>query len=211
MRQADSPREFVLGAARALGIAQARWIADYFRTGKKYKDADVETFVDAGDLIRVPVRGWDVPGYVHRDNLPLLLRAHRGGLRAAHTTLLSPFDPVVWDRARASALFGFDYTIECYTPGHKRRYGYFVLPILHRGRLIGRLDAKAHRVDGMFEIKAVFLEPDTKVTESLVTDVAGAISKCADWHGTPRVLVRKSNPAAFAKVLRSALARVSSA
>jgi uncharacterized protein len=205
LRPVDLPREFVLGAVRALGIAQARWIADYFRTGKKYKDADVESFVDAGDLIRVPVRGWDVPGYVHRENLPLLLRAQRGGLRATHTTLLSPFDPAVWDRARASALFGFHYTIECYTPGHKRRYGYFVLPILHRGRLIGRLDAKAHRADGVFEVKALFLEPDTKVTPALTSEVAAAIRDCATWHGTQRVTVRKSEPAGFGKTLRDAL------
>ena len=209
LKSVDLPREFVLGAVQALGIAQARWIADYFRTGKKYKDADVESFVEAGDLIRVAVRGWEVPGYVHRDNFPLLQRAQRGGLRATHTTLLSPFDPVVWDRARASALFGFDYTLECYTPAPKRRYGYFVLPILHRGRLIGRLDAKAHRADGVFEVKALFLEPDAKVTESLVSDVAAAIGKCADWHATPRVVVRKSDPAAFGKSIRQALKAVS--
>lgn len=202
----DPRRETVLGAVRALGIAQARWIADYFRTGKKYKDGDVESFVATGELIRVPVRGWDVPGYVHADHLRLLERARRGGLNANHTTLLSPFDPVVWDRARASELFAFDYTIECYTPGHKRRYGYFVLPILHRGRLIGRLDAKAHRADGMFEIKKLFLEPDTKVTSALIDEVATAIQRCASWHQTPRVLVRKSDPVTFAKALRTALA-----
>ena len=207
----DPRREYILGAVHALGIVQARWIADYFRSGKKYKDADVESFVAAGDLIRVCVRGWDVPAYVHREHLPLLQRAQRGGLRATHTSLLSPFDPVVWDRARASALFGFDYTIECYTPGHKRRYGYFVLPILHRGRLIGRLDAKAHRADGVFEVKALFLEADANVTPALVEDVARAIRQCADWHATPRVVVRKSEPAAFGKSIRDVLKAAASA
>lgn len=204
---AEATREYVLGAVHALGIAQARWIADYFRSGKKHKDSELQMYIDAGDLIRVPVRGWDVPGYVHREHLPLLLRAQRSGLRATHTTLLSPFDPVVWDRARARALFDFDYTIECYTPGHKRRYGYFVLPILHCGRLVGRLDAKAHRAEGMFEVKALFLEADVKVTATLVDDVAAAIEHCAHWHQTPRVIVRKSDPAAFAKALRAALGR----
>ena len=161
--------------------------------------------VDSGDLIRVSVRGWDVPAYVHCDQLPLLQRAQRGGLRATHTSLLSPFDPVVWDRARASAMFGFDYTIECYTPGHKRRFGYFVLPILHRGRLIGRLDAKAHRAEGVFEVKTLFLEPQIKVTAELADAVAGAIGNCANWHATPRVIVGKSEPAAFGKSIRMAL------
>jgi uncharacterized protein len=198
-------REFVLGSVRALGIAQARWIADYFRTGRKHKDDDLEALVASGDLIRVSVAGWEVPGYVHREHMALLQRARRGALRATYTTLLSPFDPVVWDRARARELFGFDYTLECYTPGHKRRYGYFVLPILSRGRLVGRLDAKAHRGDGIFEIRSVFVEPDAMQSEKLAVDLAEAIRACARWHGCARVVVRRSNPAPFAKLLRVGL------
>jgi uncharacterized protein YcaQ len=195
-----------LRAVRALGITQARWIADYFRSGRKHTDADLQGYVDSGELLRVAVRGWDDFGYVHRDHAGLLERARRGSLRATHTTLLSPFDPVVWDRARASAMFGFDYTLECYTPGPKRRYGYFVLPILRRGRLVGRLDAKAHRAQGMFEVKKIFLEPAVKTDESLVTDIAGAIRACADWHETRRVLVRRGDPKTLLKPLRDALA-----
>jgi uncharacterized protein YcaQ len=120
--------------------------------------------------------------------------------------LLSPFDPVVWDRARASAMFDFDYTLECYTPAPKRRYGYFVLPILRRGRLVGRLDAKAHRADGMFEVKALYLEPETKIGDDLVADLAAAIQACANWHQTPRVVVRRADPNALVKLLRTALA-----
>ena len=206
--RAEIEREYVLGAVRALGIAQARWIADYFRTGKKHKDSDVQKYVDSGDLIPVAVRGWKLPAYVHRDHAALLDREQRGALRATYTTLLSPFDPVVWDRARASELFGFDYRIECYTPGHKRRYGYYVLPILHRGRLIGRLDAKAHRADGVFEIKAIFLEPEVKPTEQLIEDVAQAIQSAAEWHQTPRVKLGKSEPKEFAKALREAIKHI---
>jgi uncharacterized protein YcaQ len=204
-------REFLLGAVHALGIAQARWIDDYFRLGKKFKDAALDAHVDAGELIRVEVRGWDNPGYVHRDHAPLLARAARGGLRATHTTLLSPFDPVVWHRERASTMFGFDYTIECYLPGPKRRYGYFVLPILHRGRLVGRLDAKAHRATGEFEIKAIFIEPDVVADAEFAAAIAPAIQRAADWHGTPKVSVRRSEPKAFAALLRSALSRPSAA
>ena len=90
-------------------------------------------------------------------------------------------------------------------PGPKRRYGYFVLPILHRGRLIGRLDAKAHRADGVFEVKALFLESEVNATPVLVDEVAAAIRDCAAWHGTPRLIVRKSDPAAFGKGIRDAL------
>jgi uncharacterized protein len=198
-------REHVLRAVRALGIAQARWIADYFRSGRKHTDADLQRYVDSGELLRVAVRGWEASGYVHRDHAGLLDRAQLGRLRATHTALLSPFDPVVWDRARASAMFGFDYTLECYTPAPKRRYGYFVLPILRRGRLAGRLDAKAYRVEGMFEIKKIFLEPGIKIDDALVADMAGAIQASADWHETPRVVVRRSDPKELAVRLREAL------
>ena len=203
--EADIRREFLVGAVRALGITQARWIDDYFRLNKKFKDSALDAHVESGELIRVEVRGWENPGYVHRDKVPLLARAARRGLRATHTTLLSPFDPVVWHRERASTMFGFDYTIECYVPDHKRRYGYFVLPILHRGRLVGRLDAKAHRVSGEFEVKAIYLEPEVEPDEALAADLAAAIQRAADWHRTPNVVVRRSDPKAFAAALRAAL------
>ncbi|SRR5579884_490136 len=203
---ADPARELLLGAVHALGVTQARWIADYFRTGRKHTDADLQGFVERGELIRVAVRGWNVPGYVHVAHRPLLERARRGGLRATYTTLLSPFDPVVWDRERARTLFGFDYTLECYTPAHRRRYGYFVLPILRRGALVGRLDAKAHRADGVFEIKALHLEAGVAADAALCADVAAAIVACARWHGTPRVVLRRSDPPAAARALRAALA-----
>jgi len=171
MEVAEIRRRFLVDAVRALGIAQAHWIDDYFRLKPKFKDTEIEACVISGELICVEVRGWDNPAYVHRDHAVLLARAARGALRATHTTLLSPFDPVVWHRERARAMFGFDYTIECYVPEHKRRYGYFVLPILRRGRLIGRLDAKAHRLRGEFEIKAIFLEAGIRADASLTVDV----------------------------------------
>src|SRR5262249_48867445 len=111
-------------------------------------------------------------------------------------------DPLVWDRARALAMFGFDYRIECYTPAPKRRYGYFTLPILRRGQLIGRLDPKAHRKDGRFEGKALHLEPGIRVTGGLVGDIGGAAvgrmassrispGRCVSApHGMPRPRLR---------------------
>jgi uncharacterized protein YcaQ len=202
---AEIRRAQMLRAVRALGVTQVRWVADYFRSGKRLSDADMQPLVDAGELVRVAVKGWAAGGYVHRDHASLLEQALRGRLRATHTTLLSPFDPVVWDRERASAMFGFDYTIECYTPQPKRRYGYFVLPILRRGRLVGRLDAKAHREDGTFEVKKLFLEPGVKVEDGLIDDVADAIHACADWHETARVVLSDGEPATLLGPMRAAL------
>lgn len=209
---ADLPSEeivrerFVLDAVRALGITQARWVNDYFRAGRKLKDADLDDFVTDGKLLRVAVREWELPAYVHPDLSESLDAAVTGRLRATYSTLLSPFDPVIWHRERASTMFGFDYRIECYTPEPKRQYGYFVLPILHRGDLVGRLDAKAHRVDGVFEVKALYLEEGVRATPALAAGVAKALREAADWHGTSEVKLRKCADKAFLPLLREALA-----
>ncbi|WP_049622115.1 winged helix-turn-helix domain-containing protein [Frateuria defendens] len=196
-------RRFILDSVRALGIAQARWIADYYRLKPAVSEAELAPLLASGELLAASVAGWNVPGYVHRDHADLLAQAAQGRLRATHTALLSPFDPLVWDRARVQALFGFEYTIECYTPAPKRRYGYYVLPILHRGRLVGRLDAKAHRTTGVFEIKTLWLEPDVEPAPRLLEEVASAIARTARWHGTPTVRLVRA-PSGVAAGLRAA-------
>ena len=201
-------RALIERAAEALGVAQARWLDDYFRVKPRYRDADLDPLVADGALLRVTVEGWEAPGYVHRRHAALARRAARGQLAATHRTLLSPFDPIVWDRQRARTMFDFDYRLECYTPGPKRRHGYFVLPILARGELVGRLDAKAHRSEGVFEVKALFVEPRVRVDEALAADVAHAIARCAAWHGTPQVSVERTDPPRFRKALRAALGDV---
>ncbi|MEZ2419518.1 winged helix-turn-helix domain-containing protein [Luteibacter sp. RCC_6_2] len=198
-------RHFIVESVRALGIAKARWIADYFRLRPRVTDEELLPMLADGSLIRIDVDGWDEPAYVHRTHASLLDEAARGSLRATRTTLLSPFDPVVWDRARALDLFGFEYTIECYTPAPKRKYGYYVLPILHRGRLVGRVDAKAHRQGGLFQVLGMWLEPDVALSPALVDGLASAIGECAAWHGTPRVVVERSQPRGLASLIGKAL------
>lgn len=205
---AEALRErFILDTVRALGIVPARWIADYYRLKPQVSDRELASLVASGQLLEVIVRGWSVPAYVHADHAPALAQARAGRLRATHTALLSPFDPLVWDRQRAQGMFDFDYALECYTPAPRRRYGYFVLPILHRGALVGRLDAKAHRADGVFEVKALFLEEGVVPGERLVTELARALQDLAHWHGTPTVRVLRSRPAGVAAALRAALKR----
>ena len=194
-------RALALKAVRALGVAVARWVPDYFRMPKKGVAGLLEELADEGSLLRARIE--DEPAYVHPDNTALAENILSGGSRSSVTTLLSPFDPVVWDRARALELFGFDYKIEVYTPAARRRYGYYSLPILHNGALVGRLDAKAHRKENFFEVKAIHLEPDTSVNDDLVSGLADALRDCAGWHGTPEVVVRRSNPSELAAPLRA--------
>jgi uncharacterized protein YcaQ len=198
-------RALALKAVRALGVASARWVPDYFRMPKKGVAGLLEELADEGELVRATIEGLDEPAYVHPDNAGPAEKILSGGLRSTVTTLLSPFDPVVWDRARALELFDFEYKIEVYTPAARRRYGYYSLPILHNGALVGRLDAKAHRKQGTFEVKAVHLEPDTPESDDLVSGLAGALRDCAGWPGTPEVLVRWSDPSGLTETLRLAL------
>jgi uncharacterized protein len=201
--QATLRRRFILDSVRALGIARPRWIADYFRLKPAVDESEVAALLAEGELLEAQVAGWNGPAYVHRDHASLLQEARAGRLRATHTALLSPFDPLVWDRTRLREMFDFDYSIECYLPEAKRKYGYYVLPLLHRGRLVGRLDAKAHRAKGEFEVKALFFEEGIEPSSRMLEELAQAIAATAAWHGTPKVRLSRCRPAAAASVLRA--------
>ena len=202
----ETQRTLMLKAVHAMGLAKASWIADYFRTARVRSRPDPEHLADEGALLRAEVEGWSAPVYIHPAQRALAEAAAGGKLKPTLTTLLSPFDPVVWDRKRALEMFNFDYRLECYTPEPKRVYGYFTLPILHRGRLVGRLDAKAHRGDGIFQVKVLYLEPGIRITERLIVDVAAALQRCAAWHGCNSVVIDCCDPRALRVALKSALA-----
>ena len=178
-------RDMVRASCRALGLVKTGWVADYYRLKRGKYEALLHQLADEGELLPVRVEGWQHGAFVHASLADELARAQAGSLNATHPAVLSPFDPLVWDRKRASELFGFDYRIECYTPAPKRQYGYFVLPLLRRGKLVGRLDAKAHRKEGVFEVKSLYLEPGVRVTASLAQDLEKALQKLAQWHQTP--------------------------
>lgn len=192
---------YVLNTVKALGVTKAAWIADYFRMYKKVAQAVIERLAKRRQLETVQVEGWDVPGYFHPDQRDAIAAAADGQIPLSKTTFLSPFDPLVWDRARALDLFNFDYKIEVYTPAAKRKYGYFTLPILYDNRLIGRLDPKAHRKEGIFEVKALHLEPGVVVDDALIAGVKSALHACAAWHTTPQVIVRAATESDLAKRL----------
>jgi uncharacterized protein YcaQ len=200
----EARRALVLRAVRALGVTRAEWVPRYFYLQRAATMKAVSTLAAEGALHEVRVEGLEVPAFVHWEHLPLAQAAAAGRLEPSSTTILSPFDPLTSDRDRARAMFGFDYTIECYTPAARRKYGYFTLPILHRGRLVGRLDPKAHRREGVFEVKSVHLEAGVDVTDELVADLGAALRACAAWHRTPEVVVRATDPAKLARRLERA-------
>src|SRR5512134_2996748 len=198
---AEAHDQVVRNTIQALGVTKAEWIADYFRLSKTDTKAALKRLEKQDRLMTVEVEGWDAPSYIHPDNIKQVEAAAKGKIPRSRTTFLSPFDPLVWDRKRALDLFGFDYKIEVYTPAPKRKYGYFTLPILYNNRLIGRLDPKAHRKEGIFEVKALHLEPGVVVDDALVAEVKSALQACAAWHKTPQVIVRSATEPGLAEHL----------
>jgi uncharacterized protein YcaQ len=187
----------ILHAVRALGIGRADWVRNYLYTvmgSKVATERRVAGLLAGGQIVGIDVEGWKQLGLVHPENLALVDAAGGGSTPENRATLLSPFDPIVADRARALELFGFDYTIECYTPEAKRRYGYFTLPILYGESLVGRVDAKVHRKHGLFEVKALHLEPGVKVDAELVEALRAVFVRCARWHGASEIVVRRTDP-----------------
>lgn len=173
----------------SLGLFRSEWLADYYRLKRAPVKLALSQALESGEIVNVKVEKLGAM-YLHHSLLPLLEKP----LQATHTALLSPFDPVVWDRRRALELFDFDYRIECYTPEPKRKFGYFVLPVLHRGALKGRLDAKMLRKEKTLQIKGLWLEQGVKVTAVLSRDLTRAISEFARWQGAEAVVIDRAPP-----------------
>jgi len=191
-----------------LGVATAVHASDYYRLNKPSTRTMLKGLAVEGVVVPVEVEGWKETAYLDSVDLPLVEEIEAGAHTPTVTTLLSPFDNLIWDRTRTSDLFGFDYRAEMYTPPAQRRYGYYVLPILHRGRLVGRLDPKADRKAGIMRIRAIYLEPEQAITDELVADLAAALREFATFHGSERLVVERSEPEGLAALLldRSELA-----
>ncbi len=174
-------------AGRYLGVATIDDLADYHRQKVTPCKPLVAELVEEGALRPVRVEGWGKPAYLHREaRLPRRVDA---------CALLSPFDPLCWYRDRALRLFGFHYRIEIYTPAAQRRYGYYVLPVLHGDTLVGRLDLKAERAAGELHVRAAHVEPGSEAG-AWAGRVAGELASMAAWLGLGRVVVADRGDAA---------------
>jgi uncharacterized protein YcaQ len=182
----ESMRYFVLRSIQAMGVAKPEWIPDYYRISKADAAAAVRSLLEDGVISEIRVTGWPEPALISRECLALL-NDSSADLRPTLTTLLCPFDSLIWDRKRTRELFNYDFSIECYLPQAKRKYGYYLLSALYRGQIVARLDVKAHRQQGAFEVKALYWEPDLQVTDEMRTEVLAAVQRCADWHRTPEL------------------------
>ncbi len=174
----DAHRQLVSNAAAALGVATIADLADYYRLKPAEVRDVVAELVEDAVLQQVSVRGWKDAAFIHIDTaIPRRIVTAEG-----RSTLLSPFDPLVFFRPRAERLFGFRYRIEIYVPEHKRVHGYYVHPYLLGDEIVARVDLKADRAAGVLRVPAAHLEEGRDagmVAERLATDLATT----ARWLG----------------------------
>jgi uncharacterized protein YcaQ len=201
IRDLEVTRRAAAHSLRALGVATPLQIRRHFTVGR-YPDLPrvLEAFERQGVVERVHVDGLPGTWYVHRDDLPLLERIERGSWRP-RATLLSPFDNLIHDRARAALLFGLEYRMEIYVPKDKRRYGYYAMPLLHGDRFVARLDPAVDRDRGRLVLNAVHAEPGVRASRDLAPAVAGAIADLASWLGLDRIDLDGPAPSAWRRAI----------
>ncbi|MBC9718138.1 YcaQ family DNA glycosylase [Streptomyces sp. TRM66268-LWL] len=181
-------RRLVRQSGEALGVGTRADIADYHRLKSEQFDAVV---ADSG-LVPVEVEGWGKPAWAD----PAALA---GTPRGRHrTTLLSPFDSLIWERARTERIFGFTHRLEAYVPKPKRVYGYFAMPLLSGGRLLGRVDPA--REGSTLVARHASLD-----TAKAVEPMAAALVEAASWVGCSSVRVEKVTPVELQAPLTAAV------
>jgi uncharacterized protein YcaQ len=206
----------------AMGAATDADLAGYLtfpRFGPGGRRAPLQAMLERGEVQEIQVEGSAARWLVLARDRRALQRAGHAPALAGGTTLLAPFDSLLWFRGRVSRLFGFDYRIEVYTPGHQRVHGYYTLPILHRGHLIGRVDAKTHRAERRLEVRHVHFEPWLAAgaapptgeprldRDAALAGVAEALGSLASFVGGDEVRLRRVTPhrlrAPLGRALRS--------
>jgi uncharacterized protein len=204
-RETWTPEQITQAAAqkaiRALGVAQPNHIKIHFTRGR-YPEmpAALTKLVAEGKIEPVTIvhEGASLPGtwYLHTADVPLLERIQAGDWQP-RTMLLSPFDNLICDRKRLKQMFNFDYTIEIYVPQAKRQYGYYVLPILHGDRLIGRMDVRYERARKTLVLHAVYAEGTGALSQEILVEVGEAVRGLAAWLGAKTIEVQETVPAGW--------------
>jgi len=215
-------RERLLRSLAAMGAASFDDLARYW-TWPQWKAvpqrALLQALVREGVVREVRVEDARGPWFARAEDVPALEAAHRRRAPSRGTTLLSPFDSFLWYRERVHRLWGYFYRIEIYVPGHQRQHGYYCLPLLHDGQLIGRVDLKTHRERGVLEARHVHFEPwfaaggpppkaawGAVDRDAAIAGLADALHSLARHVGVEDVKLARVTPRALAQPLRRAFA-----
>ena len=182
--EAESVAWFCSGALARLGFATSGEIADFWDVVTK---AEARDWTARSDVIEVDVEGHDGRLRRHFAFPDLFEDVARAPAAPGRLRVLSPFDPMLRDRARAERLFGFDYRIEVFVPQAKRRYGYYVFPLLERDRLVGRIDMKADRAADLLRVTGLWPESDVAWGASRQARLEAELDRIARFCGVARV------------------------
>ena len=178
----ESLKELYLWAASAMGVASARDIQDYFRTRSPKTPTLLAELVEEGLLRKVAVEGWGLESFAPSDFGTLK--------QISPTCLLSPFDPITWNRERLRRIFNFDYKLEIYKPKSKREFGYYVMPFMHNGQIVARVDLANRRQTGVLEILGAFCEPSFD-REAISKPLWEEISLLATFVGCSTIEIKR--------------------
>ncbi|MFZ1753330.1 MAG: crosslink repair DNA glycosylase YcaQ family protein [Caldilineaceae bacterium] len=209
--EADAVRRTAAKSLRALGIATAKQIKNHFiRSRYPGLNERLAELVENGTALPARIVGadgepWPGEWLLHRESLSAL-ESMRGGAWQPRTVLLSPFDNLICDRERTEQLWGFTYRIEIYVPVAKRQYGYYVLPILHGERFIGRMDSKLDRKKGVYAINALYPENEADVTPETAQAIAENVGDLARWIGAKLVVLGENIPPLWRSALANSVA-----
>jgi uncharacterized protein YcaQ len=189
---------------RALGVATPKQIGNHFIRGHYYNlDTTLAELVAEGHIIAVSINEGDTtwPGqwYIHAKDIPLLEQLAAGEWQP-RTRLLSPFDNLIIDRERTELMWGFHFRLEIYVPKTKRQYGYYVLPMLHGERLIGRIDPKMDRKTGTLHINAVYVEPDIPQDTVTAQAIAAAIAELGEFLEATEIVYGNKVPKGWSQL-----------
>lgn len=178
----EAQRGLIAEAAHALGVGTAKDIGGYFGIGVKTARVRIGELVEYGTVVPVQVEGWRQAAYMH---------TKAKAMRADDvSTLLTPFDPLIWERDRTERLFGFHYRIEIYVPAPKRVHGYYVLPFLMDDELVARVDLKADRKSSALLVQGAFAEPRTNRGD-VAARLGEELRSIADWLSLSSIHVRR--------------------
>lgn len=177
----DAQAELLFRSVKALGIGTSADIRDYFRLSAKDTQAGLQRLLEEQRIEQIDIEGWDQSAYwVPETRVPR---------KCAHTCLLTPFDPLVWQRQRLKRLFDFDYRIEIYVPAEQRQYGYYVLPFLHEQRIAGRVDLKADREHDCLQVLGVWWEHDKP--DDVEAALQSELHLLREWLGLADLMIKK--------------------
>ncbi len=207
----DVVRRAAHKSLRALGIATVKQINNHF-IRKRYPglkerlgELQMEGIALPAKIVGTDGELWPDDWLIHRESLSAL-KAMRAGDWQPRTVLLSPFDNLICDRDRTEQLWDFYYRIEIYVPAAKRQYGYYVLPILHGEKLVGRMDSKLERKSGVYSINALYPESHAVVTVESAQAIARTVGELTDWIGARSVVLGENIPPLWRAALDERLA-----